>query len=215
MKGVLTQVLWASTISGIANGAVIGRRQEPQDRTAFDQETTAFKEQGLCRFYRGDAFKSSSTCVDFCQADSEVGLVCETVVEGNGQTLDQVDPDGVGFSMGRCVCDHPFVPIANAVLEALPAVAAIGCRVLFNSFDLVLQLGAAAIPGAGQVGAGMSTAVRAAKTIAENGETAAGFIQWFTDPCNPDDNPEIEKYTAEVDKLFNPLSAVPDAVVPG
>ena len=35
------------------------------------------------------------------------------------------------------------------VVMSLPAIAQIGCEILFKSLDLVLQIGAAAIPGEG------------------------------------------------------------------
>ncbi|KAL8747664.1 MAG: hypothetical protein Q9184_007571 [Pyrenodesmia sp. 2 TL-2023] len=56
---------------------------------------------------------------------------------------------------------------------------------------------------------GMKAGVQAAKTIAENGQDARSFLQWFDSPCGH------SKYTDMIDKIFDPLSNVPDSVVPG
>ena len=55
----------------------------------------------------------------------------------------------------------------------------------------------------------MASAVKAAKTITENGQDASSFIQWIANPCGS------SNYTAMIDKIFDPLSAVPDSVMPG
>lgn len=56
---------------------------------------------------------------------------------------------------------------------------------------------------------GMKAAVQAAKTVAENGQTASSFVQWFAKPCGGG------KYVNMINKIFDPLSNVPDSVVPG
>ena len=100
--------------------------------------------------------------------------------------------------------------VVQDVLMALPAIAEIGCELLFDSLDLVLQIGAAAIPGEGEaMDAGMAAAVKAAKTVTENGQDASSFLQWFANPCGS------SNYTQKIDQIFDPLSNVPDSVMPG
>lgn len=93
---------------------------------------------------------------------------------------------------------------------ALPSIAEIGCAILFNALDKVLEIGAVAIPGVGaEMDVGMKSAVQAAKTVAENGQDASSFIQWFAKPCGG------SKYVGMINKIFDPLSNVPDSAVPG
>ena len=55
---------------------------------------------------------------------------------------------------------------------------------------------------------GMKAAVQAAKTVAENGQQTSSFIRWFAKPCGEG------KYVDKINKIFDPLSNVPDSVVP-
>lgn len=222
MRTILTTLFLAWIALVLVHGTVLGSRENKEDKDTYDHETTAFKQQGLCRLYKSQGVggnKAFETCYDFChktQGDnSDIG--CQGAVEANGNTNDIVDPDGHVFYMGKCLCEAPPIAkeLAEVVIEALPAVAAIGCEILFNTFDKVLEFGTLAIPGVGELSAGMSGSVKAAKTIAENGETASGFAQWFGDPCNPDHSSDVAKYTKQIDKIFDPLSAVSDDVQAG
>ena len=121
------------------------------------------------------------------------------------------DPDGNQYHPGECVCDIPVLDeLIGDVLMALPSIAEIGCAILFNALDKVLEIGAVAIPGVGaEMDVGMKSAVQAAKTVAENGQDASSFIQWFAKPCGG------SKYVGMINKIFDPLSNVPDSAVPG
>lgn len=57
--------------------------------------------------------------------------------------------------------------------------------------------------------AGMAAAVKTAKTVTENGQDASTFLQWVANPCGS------SNYTQMIDKIFDPLSNVPDSVMPG
>lgn len=203
----------------LVNGAaIVQKRKETQ--TEYDEETTSFRSQGLCRAYistdQSLLTKGLSTCDDQCgdlakQRTSEGKMTSVSCFSGGQGIPTYTDPDGNQFNMGECICDIPILDeIVNDVLMALPAIAEIGCEILFDSLDLVLQIGAAAIPGEGEVmDAGMAAAVKAAKTITENGQDASSFLQWFANPCGS------SNYTQMIDNIFDPLSSVPDSVMPG
>ena len=77
--------------------------------------------------------------------------------------------------IGRCLCDYTLVDIIfEEVWIALPAIAEIGCSILFGAFDLVLDLGALAIPGVGEMTVGMKAGIHAAKNY--HGEWARGEL---------------------------------------
>ncbi|KAI4176196.1 MAG: hypothetical protein LQ346_007938 [Caloplaca aetnensis] len=191
-------------------------RERRKSQEEFDQVTTSLRDQGACRQYlrTGMTLTSVSTCDKKCgdlvkkaqEAGEYTSLGC---VAGGTPTL--TDPQGNDYEIGNCVCDAPIVEeIFDDVLMALPAIAEIGCSILFGAFDLILNIGAAAIPGVGPaMTVGMKAGVQAAKTIAENGQDASSFLKWFDSPCGH------SKYTDMIDKIFDPLSNVPDTVVPG
>lgn len=194
---------------------------EPRDnretQQSFDQTTESFKQQGLCRVYVNQRWgiKGLETCEPKCgdlvkkakQEDKTTSLSCVT----GGISIPTItDPSGDEYSPGTCVCDIPvFDELINDIVMALPAVAEIGCGILFGAFDAILEIGAMAIPGVGEMTAGMKAGIQAAKTVAENGQDASSFAQWFANPCGK------SKYVDMIDKIFNPLSNVPDSVVPG
>ncbi|KAL8710280.1 MAG: hypothetical protein Q9220_005050 [cf. Caloplaca sp. 1 TL-2023] len=193
-------------------------RQARESQQEFDQTTASMKQQGLCRAYDGELWgeKSLSTCESFCgdlikkarETGETKSLGCHS--DGTG-VLKKVDPEGGLFLPGVCVCDVPALDmVVDDVLMSLPAIAEIGCSILFGTFDLILEIGVTAIPGAGPaMNAGMKAAVQAAKTIRDNGQDANSFFQWFSSPCGNG------KYVNQVNKIFDPLSNVPDSVVPG
>ncbi|KAI5776467.1 hypothetical protein EDC01DRAFT_682450 [Geopyxis carbonaria] len=186
----------------------------------YDQESTSFSQSGLCRAYhstdRSLLTKGLSTCQTMCG-----DLVKKAADEGKTNSLTCVsggvgiplisDPDGNQYTMGACTCDVPILDeLVEDVLLALPAIAEIGCEILFNSFDLVLKIGLLALPGPGEaMDVGMQAGLKAAKTLLQNGKRASSFAQWFWNPCGD------SKYTEMVDDLFNPLSSVSDEVMEG
>lgn len=225
MKTFFAFIFLAWILPSIVNCAALHPRLQKEDQQTYDQETAAFKQKGYCRVYSGAKSKrthvdQTPTCVDFCKdKGGDQGLSCKGAYDtiANQELGQGIDPDGNKFFMGQCVCggDPIIKEVAETVAKALPAVAAIGCEILINSLGKVLEYGLDAIPGVGEISAGMSSSIRAAKTIAENGEQAASFASWFGDPCNKDHNPDVEKYTKNIDKIFDPLSSISDDVVPG
>ena len=201
----------AGTLHPIAH-----RENHKQSQEDFDHNTASLVQQGQCREYLGlgHTTESTSTCENKCgdmvKKAEETGNITSVGCMGLQGTPTYTDPKGDDYMIGRCLCDPPIVDfIFHEVLVALPAIAEIGCSILFGAFDLVLEVGAAAIPGVGEMTVGMKAGIQAAKTITENGQDASSFIKWFDSPCGH------SKYTDMVDKIFNPLSSVPDDVVPG
>ena len=201
---------------------VLSVRQSDDDgesQTEYDQETTSLTSQGLCRTYYSLAVPQSqglSTCSGFCgdlvkQAQQAGNVSSVTCVSGGQGIPTYTDPQGNQYSVGKCECNIPVLDeVVLDVVMMLPAIAEIGCELLFDSLDLVLQIGEAAIPGEGEaMDAGMSAAVKAAKTVTENGQDASSFLQWFADPCGS------SNYTQMIDKIFDPLSSVSDTVMTG
>ncbi|KAI4143773.1 MAG: hypothetical protein L6R39_004455 [Caloplaca ligustica] len=193
-------------------------RGEPESQQEFDQTTTSFEEQGLCRAYlkTGMTIESVSTCGTKCgdlvQKAQDAGDTTSLSCVSGGVGIPTItDPDGNQWNAGQCVCDIPILEeVIEDVLLTLPAIAEIGCEILFSAFDTILEIGVAAIPGVGpEMSAGMKAGIQAAKTITQNGQKASSFLQWFTNPCGK------SKYTDMVDQIFDPLSSVPDSVVPG
>ena len=78
------------------------------------------------------------------------------------------------MSPGHCSCDNPLInELATDIIEALPVIASvscnhpkharadmisqIGCSILMSALDVVIQVGASAIPAIGEgIDAGMS-----------------------------------------------------------
>ncbi|KAH8679575.1 hypothetical protein BGZ60DRAFT_561138 [Tricladium varicosporioides] len=220
---ILPALLAAQACSVLAKPVVSVERRadvKKQDKTEFDRETTSFKGSGLCRYYNKATWKThdgitltcTPKCGDLAKAVKDTGKTQSAGCLGNGDTLPyQPDPDGDMFQMGKCICDMPLADeIADLVIEALPAIAQIGCEILFKSLDLVLELGAMAIPGAAEMDVGMRAAITGAKTMLENGQDASTFLQWILHPCGA-----ASKYTEDIDKIFDPLSAVSDSIVKG
>lgn len=71
------------------------------------------------------------------------------------------------YTPGKCNCDNPLAnELADTIVEALPAVAQIGCFILMSTVRLFVEIGLEAVPGVGRgVHAGIKALARAAKTI--------------------------------------------------
>ncbi|MCJ1361949.1 hypothetical protein MMC16_001050 [Acarospora aff. strigata] len=216
----LLVIEWPFTVDTALVGPVqyLGPRQGRETKQQFDQTTESFTQQGLCRFYlspnRGP--KGLEICAPKCgdlvkKAQKAGDTTSVSCVTGGMNIPTHTDPDGNQYHPGKCVCDIPILEeLVIDVLMALPAIAEIGCAILFNALDKVLEIGAMAIPGVGAtMNVGMKAAVQAAKTVAENGQGASSFIGWFGKTCGKG------KYVNMINKIFDPLSNVPDSVVPG
>ena len=93
---------------------IIPRDKESQQE--YDEETTSFQQQGLCRAYMSttDIQKSLSTCAGKCgdlvKQANDSGNVTSVSCVSAGQTLEQyTDPSGDVFTMGECECNIPIL----------------------------------------------------------------------------------------------------------
>lgn len=101
-------------------------------------------------------------CMDHCgdvvnQTISCIGLFYPSGPDKDKPILTSGGP-GKSYQLGNCTCDVPMLDeVFYQVAVALPKVAAIGCSVLFGTFDAVLEYGTLAIPGVGEIDAGART----------------------------------------------------------
>ncbi len=193
-------------------------REGRETKQQFDQTTQSFTHQGLCRLYLNSNRERmgleicAPKCGDLVKKAKKAGdMTSVSCVTGGMNIPKYTDPDGNQYQPGKCECDIPILEeIVDNVLMALPAIAEIGCSILFSALDKVLEIGATAIPGVGAaMNVGMKSAVQAAKTVAENGQEASSFAGWFSKICGKG------KYGSMISKIFDPLSNVPDSVVLG
>lgn len=89
---------------------------------------------------------------------------------------------------GRCVCDHAFVnTLADLVIDAMPAIAQIGCYIVMSSLKLVITLGLNAIPGAGRIIEpgldALATAAQIASYVYPDDQNPQGTFEWWLSPC--------------------------------
>lgn len=98
-------------------------------------------------------------------------------------------PSGQVF--GRCVCDHGFVNIiADLVVDAMPAIAQIGCYIVMSTLKLVMDVGLPFIPGGTIVNIGLdaiATAVQMANYAYNKDQDPQGAFEWWLSPCGGSD----------------------------
>ncbi|OAX82110.1 hypothetical protein ACJ72_03545 [Emergomyces africanus] len=104
-------------------------------------------------------------------------------------------------ALGTCLCDHYALDFfAETFLEALPAVAQIGCYILMSVLKLVVDLASTVLPPAGEaVKAGLEIAMTAAHLAAhtyDKDQDPAGAFEWWLHPCGGSDLVPDELRTA-------------------
>ncbi|KAL9039330.1 MAG: hypothetical protein Q9180_002593 [Flavoplaca navasiana] len=193
-------------------------RQDVQSKQAFEETTARFREQGACRLY-DDSLKTGHHGLETCQpkcgnlvkkpADGVVAEFLECVTK-ESDTSWIMDPDGHRYTPGECVCK---APVKDQVIDntpiTLPVVDDIGCSIVYEAFDAVLKDGSTAIPDTQEsMNVGLKAAVQAAKAVAVYGKDADTLLEWLDISCTK------SNYTDVVQKVYGPLSDVPDSVVP-
>ncbi|KAL9626388.1 MAG: hypothetical protein Q9204_007346 [Flavoplaca sp. TL-2023a] len=196
----------------------LGSRQDVQSKQAFEETTARFREQGACRLY-DDSLKTGDHGLETCQpkcgnlvkkpTDGVVAEFLECVTK-ESDTSEIVDPDGHRYSPGECVCK---APVKDQVIDntpiTLPVVEDIGCSIVYGAFDAVLEDGPTAIPDTQEsMNVGLKAAVQAAKTVAAYGKDADTLLEWLDISCTK------SNYTDVVQKVYGPLSDVPDSIIP-
>ncbi len=133
-----------------------------------------------------------------------------TCVSGGIGLTTITGPAGNKFTMGECECNVPLInQIVEDVLLALPAIAKIGCELLYGGLDLIIQIGALAIPGEGEaMDAGLFAVTQGAKILSKNGYGSSMLLKWLANPCSS------SNYTQKLDKIWSVTTKVSDKVVP-
>ncbi|KAK0648397.1 hypothetical protein B0T16DRAFT_370797 [Cercophora newfieldiana] len=115
----------------------------------------------------------------------------------------------VGEIYGRCVCDHGLVNIlADLVIEAMPAIAQIGCYIAMSTLKLIVDIGVNFIPGGKILDFGLdavATAAQIANYAYGPDEDPLGAFEWWLSPCGGSD-----LVPAELKKAFDILGTVAD-----
>ncbi|KAL9027735.1 MAG: hypothetical protein Q9180_007285, partial [Flavoplaca navasiana] len=192
--------------------------ETPQTREQFDEITEKFKAEGLCRSYldlAGDTTTEITTCEVKCGNLVKNGPGPEKpgspgCIKNGAIGPDMTDPDGNRYSPGDCTCQ---VPRTDQVVDdthlILPVVDDIGCPIVYQAFDDILNKGPAAIQQKElSMDIGMTASIEAAKTIADSGKEADSFLDWLDQPC------EVGNYTEDITKIFNPLCDAKDPANP-
>ncbi|KAF2634807.1 hypothetical protein P280DRAFT_212410 [Massarina eburnea CBS 473.64] len=96
------------------------------------------------------------------------------------------------YTMGKCSCDNALVnEIADTVIEALPAIAQIGCFIVMSSLRLVFEKALEAIPEVGTaVNAGMKALIYAANLVKyayDASQAPADAFDFWLSPCGGSD----------------------------
>ncbi|KAL8978750.1 MAG: hypothetical protein Q9205_005745 [Flavoplaca limonia] len=193
-------------------------RHDVQSKQAFEETTARFREQGACRLY-GDSLKTGHHGLETCQpkcgnlvkkpTDGVVAEFLECVAK-ESDTSEIMDPDGHRYTPGECVCK---APVRDQVIDntpiTLPVVEDIGCSIVYEAFDAVLEDGPTAIPDIQEsMNVGLKAAIQAAKTVAAYGKEADTLLEWLDISCTK------SNYTDVVQKVYGPLNDVPDSVIP-
>ncbi|GIZ37972.1 hypothetical protein CKM354_000139900 [Cercospora kikuchii] len=141
--------------------------------------------------------KTLDDCWDFCRNDvekaHEEGRTTNYGCLGLGapeipwyQRL--YGPEGAA---GRCLCDNYAInEIADAVIEALPSVAQVGCAILMTSLKSVLTMGLNAFPPGRAVHSGLDallTATQMINHVYPKDQYPGEAFDWWLSPCGGDD----------------------------
>ncbi|KAL8848387.1 MAG: hypothetical protein Q9221_006586 [Calogaya cf. arnoldii] len=211
---LFSQIVNSATLPSSTAGSIQG----PEQQQTFDETTTRLKEQGLCRLYDNDSpgqgYHGLETCEPKCgelvekskHGDYTEFLKCQTK---GSDTPETIDPSGQRYTSGECACKAPVTDqLIDDVSMRLPAVDDIGCSIVYEAFDAILENGPTAIPNTGaSMDVGLKAAAQAAKTVAVNGKDANTFLDWLDISCKKDN------YTDVAEEVYGPLAHVPDSVI--
>ncbi|KAH6851101.1 glycoside hydrolase family 18 protein [Chaetomium sp. MPI-CAGE-AT-0009] len=174
-----------------------------------------------CNLWKYPQYRDSEECLDAC-----IDAVEEAKAEGRTTNygcvghfpLDKPIPwirysggtQDMLYVSGKCVCDNMLVNFfADAIIDALPVIAQIGCYVVMSALKLVLDVGLQAIPGVGKIlDAGLDAVATAAQMISyayPPDEDPVGAFSWWLSPCGGDD-----LVPDELKQVFDVLSSLAD-----
>ncbi|KAK8028608.1 carbohydrate-binding module family 24 protein [Apiospora marii] len=189
--------------------------QQETGKAANDWEKAHSK---VCLFYNDSPEKSedcSSQCKDIVeQAKKEhrtTSYGCVGFWPGAKSIPWEYYPSLGWITEGYCTCDDPVLNlIGDTFLEALPAIAEIGCYLLMSSFKLVVDIGLNAIPEGRALTRPLAALVDAAKLSNYVYDTSQApdeaFGNWLNVCGDTDLVPD------EIKKVFDTLNMVADSV---
>lgn len=98
------------------------------------------------------------------------------------------DLDGYVYIPSKCECDNPTVEaltkeIFDVVAKGLEQLDNILCTIMLKALMTIVEEGIGFIPVGGQVFKGFTTAVKAAKSFAENGGSSMDLFQGWIEPA--------------------------------
>ncbi|KAK4447349.1 hypothetical protein QBC34DRAFT_355211 [Podospora aff. communis PSN243] len=177
---------------------------DPYDPKDFHLNKHAVRELNnkRCTIYEGFQYRERTMekCKNVCKTEVE-----EAQAEGRTTNygcvgffpLDKPIPwdyqfdSQAGEVYGRCVCDHGLVNIlADLVIDALPAIAQIGCYIAMSTLKLIVDIGVNFIPGGKIIDFGLDAVATAAQMINYAygpDEDPLGAFEWWLSPCGGSD----------------------------
>ncbi|KAJ3496240.1 hypothetical protein NLG97_g2808 [Lecanicillium saksenae] len=114
---------------------------------------------------------------------------------------------------GQCVCTNPLVEaIFDDVIEAMAAVAEIGCFLMMSALHTIFNIGTAIFPEIKPLNYGLDAAAAAAQTynyLYPDSEDPSGAFDWWLSPCGdtslvPDD---LKKIFGIINEATDPLGS--------
>ena len=193
-------------------------QQDPEHQQRFHETTVRLKEQGLCRLYDDHIRKGHhvlETCEPKCgdlvgkfqDDDSTEFLRC---IARASDAPKMMDPEGQSYTFGDCDCKAPVSEQSiDDIPMTLPVVDDIGCSIVYEALDAVLEDGPKAIPEAqASMNVGLKAASQAAKTVDVNGKDSSAFLEWLDISC------VRSNYTTVIQQIYEPLTNLPDSLIP-
>ncbi|KAK4455203.1 hypothetical protein QBC34DRAFT_465261 [Podospora aff. communis PSN243] len=198
---------------------------EPVDEEDFVTVKDETHMSDACYIFRRPEERDLSVimCEEFCRSQvnaakaegrtTNVGCISRQPL--TEKSVWEEDPSLGQFKRGKCFCDNWLLnEVVDTILEALPAIAQIGCFIMLNSLKTVVEVGLQFIPGVGQVlDAALApdmalTAADIINTIYPQGEEPGGaWENWVSSACGGTDLvPE------DLKKAFEILSMATDLV---
>lgn len=151
------------------------------------------------------------TCKEFIQDAEDEGRTTNYGCLGFWPGTDEIPWEnlhGKEIAYGNCNCDNWLVNyFADTIIEALPAIAQIGCTILMSALKLVIDIGTTLFAPGRIITAGLDMALTAAELVNwyyHESEDPAGAFDWWLWPCGGDD-----LVPDEIKQAFDILGEVP------
>ena len=152
---------------------------------SFPQLRDNAMDNGKCFLFERTENNDLTMCEPVCGELGEDSMGCF----GEQDDWSMLDPNDNLFMGGECRCDDPVVEFfADTVITSLPALAAIGCMIFFESMELTIRAGISATPVGAASNAGLRAGVRAAKTLNKlygAADRSGLFGDWYSGICGP------------------------------